>query len=166
MDLAFGMRSVSQKAKDPKLMVPYLTAAIDATSGPAGDAFKDERKSLLVDHALYVEGDKEKAVAMKRESMPAGWQEDSGKLNAFSWWCFENQVNLAEAEDLARKGAELAKPGAEKARVLDTVAEICNARGDCKDAVKLIEDAIKEDPANDYYKEQLTRFQKNLAAKQ
>ena len=166
VDLAFGMRSVAHKGNDPKLMVPSLKAAIDATSGPAGEDFKEERKSLLVDHALYVDGDKEKAVAMKKESMPAGWQEDSGKLNAFAWWCFENQVNLAEAEELARKGAELAKPGAEKARVLDTAAEICNARGDCKDAVKLIEDAIKEDPANDYYKEQLTRFQKNLAAKQ
>jgi thiol-disulfide isomerase/thioredoxin len=166
VDLAFGMRAVAHKANDPKLMSPYVTAAVDATAGPAGADFKEERKSLLVDHALYVEGDKEKALAMKRETMPAGWQEDSGKLNAFAWWCFENQVNLAEAEDLARKGVELAKPGAEKARVLDTVAEICNSRGDCKDAVKLIETAIKEDPANNYYKEQLTRFQKNLAAKQ
>jgi benzoyl-CoA reductase/2-hydroxyglutaryl-CoA dehydratase subunit BcrC/BadD/HgdB len=49
--------------------------------------------------------------------------------------------------------------------ILDTLAEICNARGTCKDAVTYIELAIKEAPGNDYYKKQLERFQKILAEK-
>jgi tetratricopeptide (TPR) repeat protein len=164
--LAQQMRAVAHKAEDNQIMVPYLAAAIDATEGPAGEPYKDARKSLLVDHALYVEKNKEKAVELKRASMPEGWQDDAGKLNAFAWWCFENNVNLAEAEELARKGVTLAKPGTEKAQILDTAAEICNARGDCKDAVSLTEQAMKEDPKSDYYPKQLARFQKNVAAKQ
>jgi len=136
-------------------------AATDASA----EQYKNERKSLLIANALYVEKDKEKALALKRENQPEGWMDDAGKLNAFAWWCFENNVNLPEAEELARKGVALAKPGKEKAQILDTVAEICNARGDCKDAVTLTEQAIKEDPKSDYYPKQLARFQKALAEK-
>ena len=163
--LAEAMEVVAHKAGDPKIMVPYVSAAVKATEGPAGEPYKDARKNILVANALYVEGNKEKALELKRQSMSEGWMESAGKLNAFAWWCFENNVNLPEAEELARKGVALAKPGKEKAQVLDTVAEICNARGDCKDAVELTEQAIKEDPKNDYYAKQLARFQKNVAEK-
>jgi tetratricopeptide (TPR) repeat protein len=163
--LAQAMESVAHKAGDPKIMVPYVKAAVAATEGPAGEPYKDARKNILVANALYVEGNKEKALELKRQAMSEGWMENAGKLNAFAWWCFENNMNLPEAEELARKGVALAKPGKEKAQVLDTVAEICNARGDCKDAVELTEQAIKEDPKNDYYTKQLARFQKNVAEK-
>jgi len=164
LGLASGMEAVARKAEDPSLMVPYVKAAVTATDANP-EKYKDARKSLLVSNALYVEKDKQKALELKRANMSEGWMEDSGKLNAFAWWCFENNVNLPEAEELARKGVTLSKPGKEKAQVLDTVAEICNARGDCKDAVNLTEQAIKEDPKNEYYQKQLARFQKNMAVK-
>jgi tetratricopeptide (TPR) repeat protein len=163
--LAQGMESVAHKAGDTSLMVPYIKAAVAATEGPAGENYQDARKSLLVANALYVEGNKEKALELKRASMSEGWMESAGKLNAFAWWCFENNMNLAEAEELSRKGVALAKPGKEKAQILDTVAEICNARGECADAVALIEQAIEEDPKNDYYQKQLVRFRKDVAEK-
>ena len=46
---------------------------------------------------------------------------------------------------------------------LDTVAEICLARGGCQDAVSLSEEALANDPENDYYKKQVERFRKELA---
>jgi tetratricopeptide (TPR) repeat protein len=164
VQLAQGMEAVARKAEDPTLMVPYVKEAVAATDG-AAEQYKDARKTLLISNALYVEKDKQKALELKRKAMSEGWMEDPGKLNAFAWWCFENNVNLPEAEELARKGVTLAKPGKEKAQVLDTVAEICNALGDCKDAVTLTEQAIKEDPKNDYYAKQLARFQKAVAEK-
>jgi len=89
----------------------------------------------------------------------------SADLNRFAWWCFENKVNLDEAYSMAEKGTQLAKPGKDRAAILDTMAEICNAKDDCPNAIKLTQSAIKEDPKNPHYQEQLKRFQ-DLAAKQ
>lgn len=159
------MTRLSRRQEKPEMAVPYLRTAVEATEGVTDPDLVAERKGLLVDHALLVLEDKDKAVSLKRAGMPEGWMEDSGALNGFAWWCYENKVNLEEAEALARKGAGLAPPGKEKAMILDTVAEICLARGGCQDAVALSEEALANDPQNDYYKKQLERFQKELAAK-
>src|SRR5438093_374524 len=90
--------------------------------------------------------------------MPAGWEANAAQLNEFAWWCYKHQLNLEEGERLARKGAELAKPGAERAGVLDTAAEICNLMGNCDDAVSLAEQAVKEDPQDEHYVRQVKRF--------
>jgi hypothetical protein len=86
--------------------------------------------------------------------------DDPDQLNSFAWWCFENKVNLEEAQELALKGVELAEPGKARAQILDTAAEICNALGNCGRAIELIQVAIGEDADNEYYAEQLARFEK------
>ena len=164
LSLATTMSGVGQRAKDPKLALPFLQAAVDGTASSTDPNIVEGRRALLVDHALLVESNPTKALAYKRAAMPSGWLEDSDRLNEFAWWCFENKVNLEEAESLARKGVELASAGRERAMVLDTAAEICNLRGSCKDAVGLIEQAMKEDPKSEYYPKQLERFRKELAA--
>ena len=116
-----------------------------------------------MDHALFVEKAPEKAVKLRKANLPEGWLENAEELNGFAWWCFQNRVNLEEAESLARKGVELAANDKTKAEILDTVAEICNARGSCKDAVTYIELAIQADPDSEHYKKQLERFRKLLA---
>jgi len=42
--------------------------------------------------------------------------------------------------------------------ILDTVAELCNLRGDREEAITIIGQAIELDPDTDYFKEQLVRF--------
>ena len=42
--------------------------------------------------------------------------------------------------------------------ILDTAAEICNARGNCDDAVELIQQAIADAPESEFYQKQLKRF--------
>jgi hypothetical protein len=91
--------------------------------------------------------------------MPEGWLEEADSLNGFAWWCFQNDVNLEEAEELARKGVDLAESGTEKAAVLDTVAEIVNARGDAPEAASLIEQALHETPDDESLQEKLEQFQ-------
>ena len=49
--------------------------------------------------------------------------------------------------------------------ILDTVAELCNARGDCAGAIDWIELAIAADPENEYYAEQKARFETLLATR-
>ncbi len=157
--LVHGMTSVGKKTKDPAIVVAYIEPAIAATAGATDEASVLDHKELQIDQALLVTGDKDRAVALKRETMKTGWRDDAGELNSFAWWCFENGTNLEEAESLARRGIELAPPGEERAAVLDTAAEICNARGNCDDAVELIRRAVKEAPEREYYKKQLTRFE-------
>jgi tetratricopeptide (TPR) repeat protein len=114
--------------------------------------------ALNISHALYIEKNEKKAVKLKKASMPDGWENNAGDINSFAWWCFENKVNLKEADQLGRKGVKLAQPGKEKAMILDTVAEIVNLIGFPEDSVVLIRQAIEEDPENEFYKKQLARF--------
>ena len=153
------------KEDNSELAVPFVQTAIERTENTADPDAITQRKKLLPDYALLVLKDKEKAVAYKKESLGEGWTDRAGDLNRYAWWCFENKINLDEAYTMAGKGVQIAKPGAEKAQILDTLAELCNVKDDCTSAVKHIELAIKEDPDNKHYKEQLKRFQ-DLAAKQ
>jgi tetratricopeptide (TPR) repeat protein len=153
------MAWLGRQTESPRLGIPYLAGALAAAKSGTDDGMKAKRRSLEIEHALYVENDKAKALELKRASMSEGWKDDASKLNGFAWWCFENEVNLEEAEALARQGAELAPAGTERGQVLDTVAEICNARGNRPEAVKFIRQAIENDPNSEHYKKQLERFQ-------
>ena len=155
--------SLGRKLQNRDIMVPYLELAMQVTEGSTDEKLVKARRGLRADHALFVTKDPEKAVAFKKEGMTEGWMETSDGLNSFAWWCFENRVNLEEADALARKGVTLASDGPGKAAILDTAAEICNARGNCKDAIVLIEQAIQADPGNEYYVKQRDRFRKILA---
>jgi len=121
------------------------------------DLAKD-RTEFLINHALLVEEDSGKALKLKRESMPSGWQGDAEQLNRFAWWCFVQKTNLGEAESLARRAVESMETGAEQANVMDTLAEILNLRGDTAGALEWIEKALALDPGNEYLQNQVKRF--------
>ena len=108
------MTRLSRRQEKPEVAVPFLKTAVEATEGVTDPDLAAERNGLLVDHALLVLGDKDRAVSLKRAGMPEGWMEEAGGLNEFAWWCYENKVNLEEAEALARKGASLAPAGKER----------------------------------------------------
>lgn len=162
--VAYQMAGLAKKESDPTLLEPYAGPALLAYDANPDEELAGLAREVRIARALVVDEDPEKAVALKRESMPENWQEDAGQLNDFAWWCFENDVNLEEAEALARKGVELSEPGAERAMILDTVAEICNARGKCDEAVGLMARAVEEDPDNEHYREQLERFEERVSS--
>lgn len=163
--MAFGMSRFAHGAENPKMQKPYLEVALAKSEKTIDPDLRRYRGDLLIEHALYIDENTEKAVTYKRGNMAEGWMEDAGELNGFAWWCFENKVNLKEAEEMARKGVELAPAGKEKAMILDTLAEICNERGSCESAVEYIEMAVQEDPESEYYKKQLERFRELVAAR-
>ncbi len=140
-----------------ELLGKYLDAGINAAGEDGGLAGK--KTQLVINKHIYISGDTAKAIELKKQSMPKDWQNDASRLNSFAWWCFENKINLKEAEKLARRGVELAKPGKEKAMIADTVAEICFARKNKKEAVKFAKLAAAEDPENKFYKKQVERFE-------
>lgn len=145
------------------LLAEFIEPGLAATEGAEDEDTIRGRNELLIVQALHIDGDGERAVELKRASLAEGWEQDAGELNEFAWWCFENELNIDEAESLARRGAELAEDGSEKAMILDTVAELCFLRGDCDEAVAQMAAAIEADPERDYYQEQKTRFEDECA---
>lgn len=162
----WAMKETARHEGNDDLYVPYLKAAIETTEDAEGEAMARYRSYYAADYTLFVEKNPEKAVEVKRAGMPDGWQENANQLNNFAWWCFENELNLDEAYDFARRGVDLAEAGNMKANVLDTLAEICNLKGDCDEAVTLIHLAIAEDPENAYFQEQAKRFEQAALAQQ
>jgi hypothetical protein len=152
------MSSSARRAQSPSLREPYLAQALARTAEVTDPALLSDRRELEIEYALHIVHDRERALALRRESLADGWQDDSGALNAFAWWCFENRVNLKEAEALARRGAELAADDAARAAVLDTAAEISAARGDPRGALVLARAAAAADPDREAYREQVKRF--------
>jgi len=103
----------------------------------------------------------ERALELRREHFDESWQEDPIALNKFAWFCFQYGVNLGEAERLARQGVDLSE-GADRANVLDTLAEIVNAQGRTAEAIELIEQAVELAPEIGYFRDQKLRFEEAL----
>lgn len=162
--VALAMSRLCKNKNKEDQMAKFLRAGLDASAGSQDENTQKYHTLLSIDYNLYVTGDTVLALKHKKASMPNGWQEDAAQLNSFAWWCFENKVNLEEAGRVSIKGVELAEPGKQKAQILDTAAEIFNAQGNTKEAIRLIKMAIAEAPDDVYYAEQLERFQNARAA--
>lgn len=160
--LNYGTRDMEDRGLylDALKLAARRLAAAEDESGRRGYA------TVMTDHALLIDGDEQAAYDWRLKSMPEGWREDAGALNGIAWWCFENRVALDAAEEYARKGVELAESEADKANILDTLAEICNEKGDCGEALDLIKAALKLNPESDYLQKQLVRFEKLFAEQQ
>jgi tetratricopeptide (TPR) repeat protein len=165
LDICSRMVFLARETEDQDLRVQYLKTGVESTRDSKDEEIAKRREKLMPDYALHVEKNPEKAVELRRAGMPEGWMEDPGQLNNYAWWAFENGADTKEALALARKGAELAPPGKERAMILDTAAELCNVLDDCHQAIELTNLAIAEDPENEFYPKQLERFQEILAAK-
>jgi tetratricopeptide (TPR) repeat protein len=167
-DLVLAARMLLSASRDADAVdaaVPYVAKAVERTEGATDPDIQESRVRIMPDYDLLVLKDSKKAVADKKAAMPEGWDDDPDGINSFAWWCFENQLDLEEAQTLAEKGVQLSEPGGARAMILDTLAEICNARGDCGQAVELTRQAIQDDPDKEYYQKQLERFQGLLAEK-
>ena len=150
---------ITKKNDDPDL-IGFIKDGQNFYTGLNDENFQHQKEAINILHTIYLDKNPDKAVALKKASMPEGWDENAKDINSFSWWCFEHKINLDEAEKLARMGADLAEPGSEKAMILDTVAEIVNFKGDPKEAVEITKLAIQESPERQFYQDQLARFEK------
>jgi tetratricopeptide (TPR) repeat protein len=165
LELALMLKLFAGKTGNMDKAVPFIAAAWDASEGTTDEEALKYRSYLEVSHALLVEKDTDKAFDLYRDKMPEGWQENPEQLNKIAWWCFENNVNLEEGQEFAAKGIELAEVDQEKANLLDTAAEICNALGNCDEALAKIQRAVDLEPDNEHFQEQLVRFEKAVEDK-
>lgn len=159
---------IDQSTRDKKDRGDYIAAlkvGVKQLKRADGEDAKRHYAMLMTDYSLHVKNKPEKAYAWKLKSLPEGWREDGNQLNSVAWWCFENNVALDEAEEFARMGIERTE-GEEQANVMDTLAEICNAKGDCGEALDLIKAALAINPESEYLQKQLVRFEKLLKEQQ
>jgi len=164
MLLAMRMAGLAAGQGEPARAKPYLERAMTSLQAVPADELPGFAPDLRVAHALIVEGNKPKALELKLAAQPEGWQDDASRLNSVAWWCFENQVNQEQALDWALRGAELAASDEDRAEILDTAAELCQALGNCDEAIATIKRAIELNPGRDYYKRQLAKFEASKAA--
>ncbi len=153
------MIGMAKDNKKPQDVAKYIQIGLDATDTTDNSYLKRMHSELMVEYALTVKGDTAAAVENKKAAMPDKWQDDPNGLNEFAWWCFENNANLEEAEQLAEKAVTLAKPGREKANILDTVAEIKFARGKTEEAIETEKAACKEAPDSKAFSQKVEDFQ-------
>ncbi|MHB8079530.1 MAG: hypothetical protein ACYDIE_09765 [Candidatus Krumholzibacteriia bacterium] len=158
LTVGYVMSSSARRAQDPSLRRPYLALALERTAGVTDPALRGDRRELEIEYDLHIAHARDRALALKRETLGEGWRDDAGALNGFAWWCFENRVNLREAAAFARRSAELAPDAAARAAALDTAAEISAARGHPRGALELARAAAAADPGKESYRRQVTRF--------
>ncbi len=154
--------SIMRRVGDEAHYVPVLKKALVLTADSDDESVLEYRKELLVDEALLVHHDADKALALKHEGMPEGWQEDPAALNQYAWWCYENNLNIEEAYKLAVKGADLASDDGEKANILDTAAELAFKLGKVDKAIELETKAVRLAPDNEAFKHTLTKFRAGI----
>jgi tetratricopeptide (TPR) repeat protein len=143
---------------DDQDILGYIKRGHEYASTVSGEEFQRYKDRLAISYLVYVEKNIAKAVELKKSTYEEGWQDNARQLNSYAWWCFENKINLEEAEKMAERGVKLAEPGSEKANIIDTLAEIVNLRGDPVRAAQLIDEAVKEDPDREFFKKQQKRF--------
>ena len=166
VDIASMIVQVARKQDRVADAIPYLTKGLEAGATlPEDSPAARTVRSLKVDHALLVEKDAPKAVALRKAMLPENWDQDPKRLNQFAWWCLQNDVNLEEAEVLVMRAVELSEADGDRANYLDTAAEICLKRGNCEEAIARIRKAIELAPDREYFKEQLAKFEAALTQK-
>jgi len=139
-------------------VVPYLRMAYPHIVDLADAEFRERQNEFFANYAIHVEKNATQALRLKRAGLPEAWSEDPNALNSFAWWCFEHDLNLEEAEQLAARGVELATSDAGRANILDTQAEIVNALGRTQEAFALIARALELDSQSEYLQHQHERF--------
>jgi len=160
LEIADRLVRAARYVDDPSYASPYLVKALELTADESEPDIIERRSNLVPLYALIVEGDAAKAMETRKQLLPVDWENDPKQLNRMAWWCFENRVNLAKAEEFARKAVQKSQDETKKANCLDTLAEILNARGNAAAALETMEQAIALDPKNDYYQKQLEKFKK------
>jgi thioredoxin-related protein len=136
----------------------YLQAAIEATNNARSASQIKDNTLLKAEYALYEQHDTTEAIRLKQSTMPADWQSSPAEFYGYAKWCLEHEIDLAAAEGYCRQAITMASPGEFRGKVLNTLAMICDKRGNRTDAITFIREAIKEDPHNEFYQEQLNEW--------
>jgi tetratricopeptide (TPR) repeat protein len=164
--MATLMSRLSRKFDHTDNLGKYLDAGIQAASASNNPKDTEDRYLLVAEHALQIAHDTAKAIEIKEMSMGNGWETNPNKFYGYAKWCLEREVNLGAAEMYARQAVQVAGNPEMKARVLNTLSEIYEARGNYEGAIGAIQMAIENHPENPYYQTRLDDIEDAMAGGQ
>ncbi|MCP4567228.1 MAG: hypothetical protein GY841_06585 [FCB group bacterium] len=150
---------LARKHMRTKEIAIYLQAGLDVTANSEKKSMIDSRHLFMADYTLCITGDTAKALRIKKASMDDGWDNDRDQFFAFSKWCLERKINLVEAKHFARRTIPLVYPGKFRAKIYNTLSDICLAQENRSEAIAMMQLAVQEEPENDYYYELLDKLQ-------
>jgi len=154
------MANVARKTSHTDRLEKYLTAGIEATADRTDQPGIDLHRDLLGDFALHVLNDTAEAISVKKRALGANWEVDPAKMYQFGDWCSRRNINLNEAEFYVRLATKKATGDKFRANHLRLLAEICYARGDTTEAVKLANEALALDPAAVWFEKKLAEWRR------
>jgi len=146
--------------------VNYFTKDYDKALGifePFLEQYSDTQyldgATQMLARCYHAKGDSKKAVVTYMAFVDRH-PDDPSAYNAFAWFCASKQIGLDEALPIAIKAVELSD---RSAGILDTLAELYYARGEYDLAIEIGSEALKSDPEDKYFKEQVEKFKKAKA---
>ncbi|MBD3219524.1 MAG: hypothetical protein GF310_14735 [candidate division Zixibacteria bacterium] len=160
--MATLMSRLSRKFDNADSLGKYLDAGIQTATESQQPEHTEDRYLLVAEHALQIAHDTAKAIGIKELSMGDNWERNPSKFYNYAKWCLERKINLGAAEMYARRAVQVAASPEMKARVLNTLAEIFEERGNYEGAIQSIEMAIENHPENPYYQNRLDELEEAI----
>ena len=162
--MATLMSRLSRKFENTDSLPKFLDSGIQAATDNRHPEYNEDRHLLIAEHALQISHDTAKAIEIKEISMGDDWERNPNKFYNYSKWCLERKINLGAAEMYARRAVEVSANPEFKARVLSTLTDIYEARGNLQGALEAMEMAIENHPENPYYQTRLEEIEDSIAA--
>ncbi|MCU0225208.1 MAG: hypothetical protein MUF27_14325 [Acidobacteria bacterium] len=157
-DAALWLAVGLSKGQDSAYLQPRLDAAIAALEKSEDPEKKQSVEQLQIIRARAIENDPAKAIALKKRSLGDGWQDDPGQLSEFAQFLVRNDLDLAEAETVARRAVELSEPGRERSRAAEALARVLEKRGRRDEAIAALETALRGAPYDKGLKRRLAEL--------
>lgn len=156
--LALGDRLYLRAMRDPGRAEAPLRTLVDRYTSTISGA----RGAVPLATALHrLHRDDEARSVLTRYLDAAQGAERPQRANSAAWMLFRENFDLERAEQIARRGLESAQYDH---ALLDTLAEVLNARGRSREALEVEERAARVDPHNAHYRQQIERFRAAASA--
>lgn len=148
----------ARKTENTDKIKKYLVKGIELTKDAKNKKAKENYYLFGADYALYIAHDTAKAIAIKKKGMGDNWEKNLKNYYPFARYCFDRRINIDESYNLLMTLTEKLDDGTYKGRVYSTLAQIEDYRGNKNQALKFVEQAMQQDPDNEYYPEQYEKL--------
>ncbi len=163
LQLALMMTSMAKQMGMPERAGSYLeAAAMKASEGVTDEADAQEADLLCRSTTpCWWRRTPDKALELRRKMHARRLEGRRQRAEQLRLVVLRERHQAGSGPGIGPEGRRTGRrrPG-QRANMLDTAAEICNALGNCDEAIAHIQRAIELDPEKQYFKDQLVKFEK------
>ncbi|MBP7148437.1 MAG: hypothetical protein KBD01_12905 [Acidobacteria bacterium] len=129
------------RGQDNAYLEPRLAAALETTEKAEKDDDKELHKDLVIVRALAIEKDAPKAIALKREQLGEGFEEDIAQTTDYAYFLWRSVGDLEQAAAAARAAVKLPGNRYERVSAHIMLASILHAKGETAAALEILHEA-------------------------